>query len=353
MNKKWEWQEQYAEFQTYSLRQRQSYDSPNSRSEEYHILRTRWNWLTADKYAHPYLIMCQSFQSGERNWSTPWIHKYRDVAMQSGHIDEWSSLNNSELALKNECSQICHAFDQWKKTMVIEVDNCASKYDMMSSWQSAIESSLAPLYSKERAYDRETRQLLLSNKSESEKQNELAIRSARFKQYQENFYDQHNARFPADHPGNDHTKLNDIFRICANKVLEGLKYEQQAHMILHKYFVLCEKMKQFQVRMKKVGKKLAKINEKIKKDEEAERRKQIDLLQMEVLQMNKLTLQSEIMKDKSLNNESGCVICFGTEKHIVFVPCGHLACCSECSQTLDECPICRQRIIQKIKVFHV
>lgn len=28
----------------------------------------------------------------------------------------------------------------------------------------------------------------------------------------------------------------------------------------------------------------------------------------------------------------------------VFIPCGHLVCCSECAPTHIECPVCRKKI---------
>lgn len=39
--------------------------------------------------------------------------------------------------------------------------------------------------------------------------------------------------------------------------------------------------------------------------------------------------------------ETECVICLSDLKDTVFVPCGHYYCCSNCSQKLDKCPICR------------
>lgn len=46
-----------------------------------------------------------------------------------------------------------------------------------------------------------------------------------------------------------------------------------------------------------------------------------------------------------------CVICMETECHIIFVPCGHLCCCSNCSLKVDECPLCRTVIERKISTM--
>ncbi|XP_055344018.1 uncharacterized protein LOC129592086 isoform X2 [Paramacrobiotus metropolitanus] len=46
-----------------------------------------------------------------------------------------------------------------------------------------------------------------------------------------------------------------------------------------------------------------------------------------------------------------CRICDDSPKRIVFVPCGHLATCEECSKKVDLCPICRSPVQQKIKTY--
>jgi hypothetical protein len=39
-----------------------------------------------------------------------------------------------------------------------------------------------------------------------------------------------------------------------------------------------------------------------------------------------------------------CIICMDAPKTLVFVPCGHYCVCSECSERLKECPLCREGI---------
>lgn len=48
-----------------------------------------------------------------------------------------------------------------------------------------------------------------------------------------------------------------------------------------------------------------------------------------------------------------CKICFERPRDIAFPPCGHLGFynCSECCQTLELCPVCRQTITHKLVVF--
>ncbi|CAH0547478.1 unnamed protein product [Brassicogethes aeneus] len=50
-------------------------------------------------------------------------------------------------------------------------------------------------------------------------------------------------------------------------------------------------------------------------------------------------------------NTTDCVICLDLECQIIFVPCGHLCCCSQCSTMITECPMCRSSIERKIKVI--
>ncbi|XP_030753759.1 E3 ubiquitin-protein ligase LRSAM1-like isoform X2 [Sitophilus oryzae] len=52
-------------------------------------------------------------------------------------------------------------------------------------------------------------------------------------------------------------------------------------------------------------------------------------------------------------NSLECVICMEVECHIIFVPCGHLCCCSNCSLLVAECPLCRACIERKITIMEL
>jgi hypothetical protein len=58
----------------------------------------------------------------------------------------------------------------------------------------------------------------------------------------------------------------------------------------------------------------------------------------------------DIFEEKE--DENLCCICFEEEKNMVFSPCGHICTCSECSAIVNDCPICRKKIDQKIKVYY-
>ncbi|KAL7713351.1 Zinc finger domain containing protein [Entamoeba marina] len=48
-----------------------------------------------------------------------------------------------------------------------------------------------------------------------------------------------------------------------------------------------------------------------------------------------------------------CKVCLCNEKNTVFIPCGHICCCFECSEKLSICPVCRSRITTVIKTYDV
>ena len=49
--------------------------------------------------------------------------------------------------------------------------------------------------------------------------------------------------------------------------------------------------------------------------------------------------------------ERACKVCMKDEVSILFDPCGHICTCTKCSSGLNECPICRGKIIKKIRAF--
>lgn len=62
-------------------------------------------------------------------------------------------------------------------------------------------------------------------------------------------------------------------------------------------------------------------------------------------------LKSIIKENQTLKDERTCKICMDEEVSVVFLPCGHIACCAGCSVNVKDCPICRADIVQKIKAY--
>lgn len=56
------------------------------------------------------------------------------------------------------------------------------------------------------------------------------------------------------------------------------------------------------------------------------------------------------LPDLHLWCSSECVICFEVTALLVFVPCGHVCCCQQCSLDITLCPLCRSDIQSKVSV---
>ncbi|XP_042365780.1 E3 ubiquitin-protein ligase LRSAM1 [Plectropomus leopardus] len=48
---------------------------------------------------------------------------------------------------------------------------------------------------------------------------------------------------------------------------------------------------------------------------------------------------------------SECVVCMETGSQIIFLPCGHVCCCQVCSEALQNCPLCRSTISQRVRLY--
>uniref|UniRef100_A0A8C0X8I1 E3 ubiquitin-protein ligase LRSAM1 n=1 Tax=Castor canadensis TaxID=51338 RepID=A0A8C0X8I1_CASCN len=49
---------------------------------------------------------------------------------------------------------------------------------------------------------------------------------------------------------------------------------------------------------------------------------------------------------------SECVVCLEREAQMIFLTCGHVCCCQQCCQPLHTCPLCRQEITQRLRIYH-
>ncbi|AJD09274.1 inhibitor of apoptosis protein 3 [Condylorrhiza vestigialis mutiple nucleopolyhedrovirus] len=48
-----------------------------------------------------------------------------------------------------------------------------------------------------------------------------------------------------------------------------------------------------------------------------------------------------------------CKICFNAEKTVCFDPCGHVLACGKCAAVLKNCPMCRAKILNAIRIYQV
>ncbi|ENN79666.1 hypothetical protein YQE_03889, partial [Dendroctonus ponderosae] len=56
-------------------------------------------------------------------------------------------------------------------------------------------------------------------------------------------------------------------------------------------------------------------------------------------------------KDKTGEEKTLCKICYKNEVGVVFLPCGHVVACVECSSTLKNCAICRKPLEATVRAF--
>lgn len=49
--------------------------------------------------------------------------------------------------------------------------------------------------------------------------------------------------------------------------------------------------------------------------------------------------------------DNSCKICMDAEIDCVYVECGHMLSCWNCSKNLKDCPYCRQKILKAIKTY--
>ena len=63
-----------------------------------------------------------------------------------------------------------------------------------------------------------------------------------------------------------------------------------------------------------------------------------------------VALNEEICNKENITDETACKICFTSEPNTLCYPCGHLFCFS-CLRKCKQCPVCRQEITDKVKVY--
>ncbi|XP_030842768.1 E3 ubiquitin-protein ligase MIB1-like [Strongylocentrotus purpuratus] len=64
---------------------------------------------------------------------------------------------------------------------------------------------------------------------------------------------------------------------------------------------------------------------------------------------SELTKSILIQKNQKLEEEVLCPVCIDRKREFVFM-CGH-SLCETCTDSLNDCPYCRQPILKKIKMY--
>ncbi|XP_062571408.1 baculoviral IAP repeat-containing protein 7-like [Saccostrea cucullata] len=61
--------------------------------------------------------------------------------------------------------------------------------------------------------------------------------------------------------------------------------------------------------------------------------------------IKELTQRNSEMRERTM-----CILCCEERVSIVFLPCGHLVSCAQCSPALKNCPVCRESIKGTVRV---
>jgi len=61
--------------------------------------------------------------------------------------------------------------------------------------------------------------------------------------------------------------------------------------------------------------------------------------------------QNKVITIKQTNDTLPCVVCEDSPRIIHLLPCNHFILCEKCSSSVEECPICRSKIVNRIKTY--
>jgi 5-formyltetrahydrofolate cyclo-ligase len=74
--------------------------------------------------------------------------------------------------------------------------------------------------------------------------------------------------------------------------------------------------------------------------------------EQERLRNQRLNRELKRLKRNQIEEDSGnCIICFSVQFQLRFHPCGHVCVCHACGKKVNNCPLCREPIKQKQRVF--
>jgi serine/threonine protein kinase len=62
-------------------------------------------------------------------------------------------------------------------------------------------------------------------------------------------------------------------------------------------------------------------------------------------------MQADEAAKQAAEARDECVVCVDAARSIALAPCGHVCSCEDCAGELQQCPICRQPIDARLKLF--
>mmetsp|Transcript_33599 Transcript_33599/g.42891 ORF Transcript_33599/g.42891 Transcript_33599/m.42891 type:complete len:330 (-) Transcript_33599:86-1075(-) len=72
-------------------------------------------------------------------------------------------------------------------------------------------------------------------------------------------------------------------------------------------------------------------------------------LDRSIADVKKAKVSMERKKKKYEDDNNACIICMDAPKSTLLMPCRHICVCDECSDSVNQCPMCRDDIVTRIK----
>ena len=69
-----------------------------------------------------------------------------------------------------------------------------------------------------------------------------------------------------------------------------------------------------------------------------------------MLRQVKLERSAAEQQREAVQDRLECTVCMEAERGVMFLPCSHVVACVGCAAQLDECPVCRAAIEQKLQM---
>ena len=64
-----------------------------------------------------------------------------------------------------------------------------------------------------------------------------------------------------------------------------------------------------------------------------------------------VSTQCNIEEPEVTNEMDNCIICMSVPRQYAFIPCGHFLCCGQCQKEIMACPVCKKKIVDRLKIF--
>lgn len=70
-------------------------------------------------------------------------------------------------------------------------------------------------------------------------------------------------------------------------------------------------------------------------------------------EQKRISTSKIVVPDETMNEGLECLVCYSSERSIVFLPCKHCCTCSKCGLCFDNCVYCRRTITDIMEIYIV